>query len=541
VEAETPGWRFDGSTPHAVTDGEIVRMKRADVGLTHRALRSMAWTAAGTAVELPLQLIVIMALARLLTPADFGVVAMAHVVTSLLGIVGELGLGSALIQRDKLEPTHVRTAVTACLAFGLVTGTGLWVLSPVVARVFVTPMVEPMTRTLALALVIKAWGTVPSALLQRALRFRELALANVLSYVVGFGFVGIGMAVAGFGAWALVGAYIVQVSIQSLVAHIAQPLPQRWGVDARALREMLSYGGGTTLAELLNFVALRGDNMVVGYRLGALALGLYGPAYQLMALPAELFQRVVQNVLFPAVSRVQTEPARLTGAFRRALAVTGLVVLPGTALAILLAPDLVNAILGPRWSGVIAPLQILAAGMFFRVGYKTSVVFVRVAGATHSFALRQLPYPIMVLSFSWLGSPWGIEGVAVGVVVALGVHYLLLTALGLRVARLTLRDYFVSHRPAVLLASALFVQAWLALAAAHGLGTAAWGSLTVVGLSTCVTAAALIRWLPTHALGAEGLWFHQSLVTFSRDAWSALASRRPDVDERPARRPERRS
>jgi O-antigen/teichoic acid export membrane protein len=213
---------------------------------------------------------------------------------------------------------------------------------------------------------------------------------------------------------------------------------------------------------------------------------------------------------------VQTEPARLTGAFRRALAVTGLVVLPGTALAILLAPDLVNAILGPRWSGVSTPLQILAVGMFFRVGYKTSVVFVRVGAATHAFALRQVPYPIMVVSFSWLGSAWGIEGVAVGVVVALGVHYTLLTALGLRVARLTIRDYFASHRPAVLLASALLVAAWLSLAAAHGLGAAAWACLAIVGLVTGLTAAALVRWMPARMLGVEGMWFRRSLTAFVR-------------------------
>src|SRR5262245_19183895 len=97
---------------------------RIAAGLTDRALTSMEWTAAGTAVELPLQLVVIMALARLLSPADFGVVAMAHVVTSALAIAGEVGLGSAVVQRDKLEPRHVRTAFTACLACGLATAMG---------------------------------------------------------------------------------------------------------------------------------------------------------------------------------------------------------------------------------------------------------------------------------------------------------------------------------------------------------------------------------------------------------------------------------
>jgi O-antigen/teichoic acid export membrane protein len=395
-----------------------------------------------------------------------------------------------------------------------VIATALWILSPSIAHFFAMPTVGPMIRVVAFLLVIRAWGSVPLALLQRAMRFRDISLFNVLSYLIGFGCVGIGMAAAGFGAWSLVAAHMVQGFVQSLAVHIAWPVSHRLGVERRALRELISYGAGTSFARIANYLALRGDNVVVGRMLGPTALGLYGPAYHLMALPADLFQRIVQTVLFPAISRLQAEPERLAAVYRRGLAVTGLTALPGTVLAILLAPELVNAMLGPKWSGVIAPLQILAAGMFFRVGYKTSVVFVKAVGAIRQFALRQIPYPVMVLSFSWLGTPWGLEGVAVGVVAALGVHYVLLTTLGLRVARLTIRDYLFAHGPAVLLTSAVFVQAWVATETARGLHIPAGANLTIVALSTCLTTAALIRCVPTRVLGAEGIWFRQSLATF---------------------------
>jgi PST family polysaccharide transporter len=421
----------------------------------------------------------------------------------------------AIVQREKLEPAHIRTAFTGTLALALVIGTALWLLSPWLARLFAMPSVAPMITVLAASLSIKAWGNVPSALLQRAMRFRAIAGANVLAYLVGFGVVGVAMAFGGFGAWSLVGAHMAQTFVHALTVHIARPVSHRLGIDRQALRELLSYGGGVSFARLANYLATRGDNMVVGHTLGPTALGLYGPAYHLMALPAGLFERIVQVVLFPAISRLQTEQGRLTAAYRRGLAVTGLTVLPATGLAILLAPEVVDVLLGPRWHGVTAPLQVLAAGMFFRVGYKMSVVFVKATGAVRQFALRQIPYPVMVLSLAWVGTRWGISGVAAGVVVALAVHYLLITALGLRVTGVTLRDFLLAHRSALLLSAAVFVQAWIAITSARAGALPAWASLMIVALSTCVTVGSLIRWMPLSVLGSEGIWFRRALARFA--------------------------
>jgi len=489
-------------------------MNGPETGLRLQALRGMVWTGGGVAAEMALQAVVVMILARVLVPADFGVVSVALVVTGFVGIFGELGLIPALIQRETLEPAHLRTAFTGSLVFALLIGVVLWILSPFVARFFAVPAVSPMICVLALSPALRAWASVPSAMLQRAMRFRAVSVANVVSYLLGFGVVGVGMGVAGFGAWSLVGAHLVQAFVHGLTLHIASPVSHRLGVDRRALRDLLAYGGGVSFARLANYLATRGDNMVVGHALGPTALGLYGPAYHLMALPADLFQRIVQTVLFPAISRLQAEPARLAAAYRRGLAVTGLTALPGTMLAILLAPEVVDALLGPRWHGVTAPLQILAAGMFFRVGYKMSVVFVKAAGAVQQLALRQTAYPLLVLSLGWLGTRWGIGGVAAGVVAALAVHYLLLTSLGLRVARLTARDYVLAHRSALRLSAAVFVQAWIAVTGARGGDLPAWGCLTIVALSTCLTTVALIRWLPGSTLGAEGTWLRHSLASF---------------------------
>lgn len=487
-------------------------MAGAERGLTGRALRSMAWTGGGVAAEVALQALVLAVLARLLTPADFGVVSIALVVIGFAGIFGELGLNQAVIQRQALEPAHVRTAFVASLVLALALAGALAAASPWVARFFGAPAVAPLMAALALSLPIKGWSSVPAALLQRSMRFRDLSLANVLSYAAGFGLVGIPLAAAGLGAWSLAAAHLVQVTAFGVAVHLAAPVSHRLGVDRGALRDLLAFGGGVSVARVANYLALRGDNAVVGHVLGATALGLYGPAYHLMALPADLFQKVVQTVLFPAVSRLQGERERLAAVYRRGLAVTALLVLPGTVLAIALAPAAVETLLGARWQGVTAPLQVLAAGMFFRVGYKMSVVVVKASGAVQQFALRQVPYPLLVLSLSWLGTRWGLTGVAAGVVAALGVHYLLITALGMRVAGLSLRDYLGAHRPALLLAGAVLAEVSIATSGARSLDLPSWATLLLAGTATAVTVAALVRWMPARVLGADGLWLGEALA-----------------------------
>jgi PST family polysaccharide transporter len=478
----------------------------------------MTWTGGGAAAEMVLQAVIMMVLARLLGPADFGVVTVALVATGFVGIFGELGLAPAVIQRRSLTAVHIRTAFTTSLLFALAIAGALALLSGPIARFFAMPGVRPMVAVMGFSLVLKAWSSMPSALLQRSMRFRAISLASIVSYVVGFGVVGIAMATAGFGSWALVAAHMVQTFVQGLTLHLAQPVPHRLGIDASAFRELVGYGGGVSFARLANYLALRGDNMVVGHTLGATALGLYGPAYHLMAMPADLFQRVVQTVLFPAVARLQTEPERLAATYRRGLAIIGLTVLPATVLTILLAPQIVEVLLGPRWTGVTAPLQILAAGMFFRVGYKMSVVVVKATGAIRSFALRQIPYPLLVLSGAWLGTRWGIDGVAVGVVAALAVHYTLLTMLGLRVTGLTLGDYVVAHRSALLLTGLVLAQAWLVVAVARAMELSRVANLPLVGLSTAITVGALMRWAPSLVLGSDGIWFRRSLTGFVAEA-----------------------
>ncbi|HEX9546972.1 MAG TPA: oligosaccharide flippase family protein, partial [Acidimicrobiales bacterium] len=155
--------------------------------LTQRTIAGMLWLASGKAAYAGLQLVVLAVLARLVTPADFGVVSAALVVIGFSAIVSQLGLGPALVQRPDLEPRHVDTAFTASVLLGLVLGGALWALAPAVAGFFRTPGVAPVMRALAWVFPLQGLGTTAESLARRDLQFRWLALLDAKAYGLWYG------------------------------------------------------------------------------------------------------------------------------------------------------------------------------------------------------------------------------------------------------------------------------------------------------------------------------------------------------------------
>src|SRR2546426_696852 len=176
----------------------------------------MLWLASGKAAYAGLQLVVLAVLARLVSPADFGVVSAALVVIGFSAIVSQLGLGPALVQRPDLEPRHVDTAFTASVLFGLALGGVLWAVAPAVAGFFRTPGVAPVMRALAWVFPLQGLGTTAESLARRDLQFRWLALLDAKAYGLGYGVVGVGLALPGWGVWAPVAGEVAEAAHRAL-------------------------------------------------------------------------------------------------------------------------------------------------------------------------------------------------------------------------------------------------------------------------------------------------------------------------------------
>ena len=316
------------------------------------------------------------------------------------------------------------SAFFASIGFGLLIAAIIWLAAPLISEFFRMEPLTPVVRVLALVFPITGLATVPESLLQRELRFRLLANRDILAYGIGYGAVGVGLAVLGWGVWALALAQLTQVLVRTVILLRLSPalVPARptW----RSFVELMDYGVGQSMSRVGVILANQGDNLVVGRWLGAVPLGNYSRAYQLMAVPAGLLGDVLDKVLFPTMARVQDDPRRLATAFLRGTALLALVTLPVGVVAAVLAPELVSVAFGSRWAGLVAPFQVLALGMMFRTCYRMSDSLSRATGKVYRRAWRQGLFALLVFLGALAGQAHGITGVAAGVLLAFFLNYL---------------------------------------------------------------------------------------------------------------------
>ena len=472
----------------------------------HATLRGILWTAWGKGAQALLQLVVVAVLARLVTPADFGVVNAVMIVIGFSAIFSRAGLGPALVQRKELTSRHVATAYVASPLIGLFVGAIIWLGAPMLSHLFRMNGAEPMLRALACVFPIKGIGVIGESLLERELRFRWLANLEVASFAIGYGLVGVVAALLGWGAWALVAANLGESLVKTATLLVVRRPPRRLFVDRRALGELVHFGGGFTIGRYFNYLALQGDNIVVGRWLGPVALGLYGRAYQLMANPAALFGDVLDKVLFPTMARVQDDPAQLRATYRRGITLIALVMLPASVVLFVLAPELIRVALGPMWGGVVAPFRILAVGMLFRTSYKMSDAIARATGNVYRRALRQVLYAAFVVGGAILGQRWGINGVALAVFCALAANFAVMAQLGLEVTGMTSRQFAAAHMPPLLLAGVALLAVQPSAALLRAIGLPGLGVALVAGALALGACGIAIRRFPALFLGPDGMW-----------------------------------
>ena len=480
---------------------------------SHRTLGGFFWSSGSTTVQALLQLLVLVALARLLTPLDFGVMAAALVVIGFSAIFSQCGIGPAVVQRLELHAAHLRAGFTISLLLGGLLAALVWLLAPVCAEFFRMEQLSPVLKLIALVFPLQALSVVAEALLQREMRFRLLAVIEISAVAVGYGGMGITLAVLGLGVWALVGAHLAQAVLKTFLLLIARPHPMRPGLELRTFAELMYFGGGFTAARVGNYMAGQCDNLVVGRWLGVEALGIYGRAYQLMVGPAMLLGEAIDRVLFPAMSKVQHQPEQLAMAYRRCVAFIALVVLPASAMVVLLAPELIQVLLGSEWAQVAPPLQILAVGMLFRTSYKMSDSVVRATGAVYRRAWRQVIYALSVLVGALAGQRWGVSGVAWGVLGSLIINFLLMAQLSLSLTSMTWQSFLTAHFPGIALAALVSAETFAIRESLR-----VWNQPAIVVLlvtAACIPFSLLVvRRLPHFFLGQDGRWMVQMLASY---------------------------
>jgi PST family polysaccharide transporter len=382
-----------------------------------------AWASAGRLTLQASNLVALMITSRFITPLEFGLFAPVVILASLIYAASEGAFATALMQRIELTDDHVRVSFWASTITAVVMMGVLMVAAPLIERGFGFQGLAPVIAVASLMLPARLISAVPTALLQRQMRFRELASVTLFAAIVGKIIPTVILAIRGFGEWALVVGFVAQTALEALILlSLARP-KMGWPSDWHCARDILSFGGRFTIIQSVNQVAQNIDNVLVGRLLGPAALGFYSRVFALMMLPVNLIGSSAQQVLFPRFSRLQEDRSALRTEMHLALdLVTGLI-LPLSALLAIVTDSLVLLALGQNWSPIIMPTRILFAMVSFRIGYKvTETVAFATANLTPAL-IRQAGYAGLIALGALIGSRWDLTGVAVGVGMALVIFY----------------------------------------------------------------------------------------------------------------------
>lgn len=321
--------------------------------------RMWAVSAVGRSGGQAVQLLAMIALARILVPADFGLLAMVMAIIGIANIFRDLGLSAATIRAPEITPAQASTLFLINVGFGALMTAIVSAAAPLLAWLYGDPRVIEVTLVLAWTFFLSGLGTQHQALLRRQLKFGILAWINLASVIVGQSSA-IALALSGYGYWALVAAMLLTHLIRTVLVWLANPWrPGRPQFDRR-VRNMISFGGYLVVFSLLGYVASNAHNVVIGWQYGADEVGYYSRAFLILTL---LLGYVVTplNVVAPAaLARMIDEPERYNESYLHTVAMMLLLTAPiGFACAVV-AEDLIAVVLGGQWGESVAILQILA-------------------------------------------------------------------------------------------------------------------------------------------------------------------------------------
>jgi O-antigen/teichoic acid export membrane protein len=403
-------------------------------------MRSTAWVALSYGGSQLISFAVITVLARLLTPAEFGLVSLASILIVMMTYVQESGLGSAVVrQREDLERAIGTTwvfMVTMSIALYFVT----FGLAPVIAGAFDQPGLTNVVRVLALAPVIRAFGSTADALLERDLAFRSRTQGELAGAVVQAA-VSIPLAFAGLGVWSLVlGQLAGTATIMSVYWARAPLRPNPRLASWSMFRSLARYGRHVTIGNVLGLVNSNVDNVVIGKLLGTTSLGFYSMAWRIANLPALGLSYIVGRVMFPAYASIQDDLPAFRRAFVMNVQRVALVSLP-VALGILICADpIVTGLFGEQWAPAVTPLRILGVfGLIRSFSGVSGPVFLAAGRPQLVYQIGLWHSAVLYGGLAVLAPSFGINGVAGAMTIAAFGSLVPASVLVCRILQLSIR------------------------------------------------------------------------------------------------------
>lgn len=390
--------------------------------LKEKAAGGLIWSGIDAIGLNVVRILITVVLARLLDPADFGLIAVLNIFIALSETIVQGGFTTALIRKLSIRKEDYSTVFTINLIISLFIYAVIYFISPFIAEFFNEPTLKSITKVVALVIVFHSFGIVQNISLRRELNFKALAIINASSTIIS-GSIGILMAYKGFGVWSLVTQITLKALLSSLLFWIVGNLRVRPGFDLESFRENFKFGYKVLLSNIINTLSVNAYNVVIGKLYSTDSLGFFYQAKRLSDFSSRIISNVFKNVSFPVLSSIQDNEGRLINAYLQFLRLISFISFPLMMLLIIVANPLLTLLLTDKWHQSIPYFQIMCiSGMLLPLIVLTGYMPL-IKGRSDIFLKMEIFYKVQLLIALAITATFNVYAMILGMTIQITIQF----------------------------------------------------------------------------------------------------------------------
>lgn len=411
------------------------------MNITGKVVHSLKWMSLSKLIAQGIRWIVTFIVIRILLPEDYGLMAMSDVVISFFALFATAGLASALVQVKSFTEMQIRELFGLLLSVNLVLAVAVFLIAPQAAAFYHEERLIPVLHALLLGFLITAFETLPSALLNREMRFKALSLID-LGAAVTSAIVTLTLALSGVGVWSLVIGYLSEMTLRAVLKFSLQPVKVWPKFSFRESLPLLQFGGTMTLGSMVWFAFVNTD-MVIGGRLWATeTLGIYAVAMQISQIPLSKLTPMLKQVAFPAYSNLLHKGDEIGPYFIKASGLAMFMTFPVFFGMASTANAYVPLLLGEKWLAVILPATLIPLTLPFRVAQELIDPAMQARGYPRGVVINWAFALLITGPSLYVGARfWGLEGLCWAWVISFPVAFLFSASKACRVLDVSMGAY----------------------------------------------------------------------------------------------------
>jgi len=382
------------------------------MNLRQKTIAGLKWSVISQIARQATQFTITVILARLLSPGDFGTIAMVTVFTNFVSIFSEMGMSGALIQNQDVNDRHFASAHWLNVFVGLCLSLLLIAASPFIAAFYNTAIIKPVLMVLSINFFLSSFVIIQQTILTKEMDFKKLAVRDIAALFFS-GIIGIVLAYHDFGVWSLVWQRIAYTFINVVLLWTLSRWRPSFTFASSDIKDIFHVSSNLTAFSFINYFVRNLDQLLIGKFLGSEALGFYSLAYKLMLFPVQNIASVINGVMFPAFSIIQKDLVKVREVYLKLIKTIALITCPLMAGLFAVAPEFTSIVYGSKWLQIVPLIRVLTVcGILQSIGTNVGIIYtsqgrpeIQLKMAIGNTALSS----IAII----LGLKWGVYGVTV--------------------------------------------------------------------------------------------------------------------------------